>query len=138
MQQTLYIIRGLSGSGKSTYAKSLQIPYFEADMYFMDGDEYKFNPGRLEAAHQWCQQALHEALQSGVEAVAVANTCITLKDLTSYLAFKDAYPGLRIVVVELKTQYESVHNMSPEAMARQGRRWVKAPVELYDELITIE
>jgi predicted kinase len=29
----LYIVRGLPGSGKSTFAKTLQIPHFESDQY---------------------------------------------------------------------------------------------------------
>lgn len=33
--QKLTLIRGLPGSGKSTLAKTLDIPHYEADMFFM-------------------------------------------------------------------------------------------------------
>lgn len=36
MDKILYIIRGIPGAGKSSFAKSLECPYFEADMYFID------------------------------------------------------------------------------------------------------
>jgi adenylate kinase family enzyme len=37
MEKNLYIVRGLPGSGKSTFARSIAKPYqiFEADQYFM-------------------------------------------------------------------------------------------------------
>ena len=41
----LIIIRGLPGSGKSTFAKSLNCTHFETDMYFTDSEgNYNFMP----------------------------------------------------------------------------------------------
>jgi predicted kinase len=54
----LFLLRGLPGSGKSTLAKSLGGMQIEADKYFMDGDEYKFDPSKLKEAHAWCQNAV--------------------------------------------------------------------------------
>ena len=36
--KTLYIVRGVPGSGKSTFAQSLDCPVFEADQYFIDSE----------------------------------------------------------------------------------------------------
>ena len=57
----LILLRGLPGSGKSTLAKTLigdkDYCYKEADMYFIDNDgAYKFNPSKLEDAHNWCRE----------------------------------------------------------------------------------
>lgn len=82
MSKQMFIIRGLSGSGKSTIAKSLiekgEIEadcVFEADMYFCQNilGEYRFNASKLPAAHAWCQQSTEKALKEG-KSVAVANT----------------------------------------------------------------
>ena len=35
MEKMLYIVRGIPGSGKSTFAKSLGGTHFETDMFFM-------------------------------------------------------------------------------------------------------
>ena len=35
--KVIHLVRGIPGSGKSTFAKTLNIPdHFEADMYFID------------------------------------------------------------------------------------------------------
>ena len=47
MDKVLFLIRGLPGAGKSTLAKNLGALFFEADMYFLEGNEYKFNPLKL-------------------------------------------------------------------------------------------
>ena len=55
--KNLYIVRGLPGSGKSTFAKSIAKPYqvFEADQYFMKNGKYKFDPTKLKEAHNDCK-----------------------------------------------------------------------------------
>ena len=68
---TLYIIRGLPGTGKSTLGKTLAPDAsFAADDYFMEGDEYKFDPTKLRVAHAQCQVNVREALLDGQAAVA--------------------------------------------------------------------
>ena len=41
--KVLYLLRAIPGSGKSTLAKTLGAVHFESDMYFMEGNEYKFD-----------------------------------------------------------------------------------------------
>jgi uridine kinase len=49
MKPTLYLIRGVPGSGKSTFAQSLLDKFvvqrmYEADQYFVQNGEYQFDP----------------------------------------------------------------------------------------------
>ena len=44
--QELVLVRGLPGSGKSTYARSLGYPNFEADMFFIKDGKYVYNPAK--------------------------------------------------------------------------------------------
>jgi energy-coupling factor transporter ATP-binding protein EcfA2 len=39
----LLLLRGCSGSGKSTLAKSLGGVHYEADMFFVEDGEYRFD-----------------------------------------------------------------------------------------------
>lgn len=78
---TLYIIRGASGSGKTTYAQWLQdegriYDYHEADRYFQNpflGTPYKFDPSKLKDAHAWCQKCVENDMKL-YRHVAVSNT----------------------------------------------------------------
>ena len=53
--KTLYLLRGLPGSGKSTLAKSIGGIHIEADQYFMEDGEYKFDGSKIKLAHNYCQ-----------------------------------------------------------------------------------
>ena len=41
--KTLYIVRGVPGSGKSTFAKSIGGIHIEADQFFMENGKYNFD-----------------------------------------------------------------------------------------------
>jgi adenylate kinase family enzyme len=56
----LILIRGISGSGKTTHAKELlkenhTLSHYEADMYFYKNGKYKFDPNKLNLAHHLCK-----------------------------------------------------------------------------------
>lgn len=63
---TLYIIRGLPGTGKSTLGKTLAGNLsFAADDFFMVDDKYVFDPTKLKEAHEQCQSFVRQALELG-------------------------------------------------------------------------
>ena len=74
--KTLYLIRGVSGSGKSSLAEEmlagLMVYYhYEADMYFMsDLGDYRWNPAELSNAHKWCQEQTERRLCDGYSVAA--------------------------------------------------------------------
>ena len=61
----LYIVRGIPGSGKSTFAKKLLQQgkvqqHLEADEFMTDKNgDYKFDPTILQKCHQQCQSFFH-------------------------------------------------------------------------------
>lgn len=121
----LYLIRGVSGAGKSTFAKllsqSLQCNYWEADMYFVDPNtkEYKFNPAWLSQAHGWCYQQFLLDLHSKNN-VIVSNTFTTETDMQRYIdaAKKNDYNVVSLVV-ENRHGNMSVHDVPEHTLQKQ-------------------
>ena len=76
-RRTLYLVRGLPGSGKSSLARQLapgQV-YSADDLFYELGDgTYAFDPTKLKAAHALCEKRVAQAMAAGVPVVAVANT----------------------------------------------------------------
>jgi septin family protein len=81
----LTILRGPSGTGKTTIAKAIGGLFFEADMYFSLGREYSFDPAKLGAAHKWCQESVANAM-AGNRDVIVSNTSTSMWEMKPYLA----------------------------------------------------
>lgn len=122
----LTLIRGLPGSGKSTLAGSMDAVHAEADQYFYIDGVYVFDPSKLAAAHSRCLGKAAEALKSGKSAV-VANTFTTLKEMTPYLEAARKY-GAIVVVLNMMTQYEGVHNVPRNVVDRMKARWYDFPM----------
>jgi hypothetical protein len=125
----LYIIRGLPGSGKSTKANELSdwgTYHYEADMFFTFDGEYKFNSQLLGAAHDWCYSNTVRRLSQGCD-VIVSNTFTKLWELERYLAIPGLLPDVTVSVIEMKTQYESIHNIPEEKFNQMVARWEEIP-----------
>lgn len=110
----VFILRGSSGCGKSTYAKHLKheagvvdgksVVVCSADDHFMvkgpdDGElQYAFNPAKLPMAHAECMKLFLSALKSGIDVVIVDNTNINEWEYMNYvLAAQLAGYGVDIV-----------------------------------------
>lgn len=89
MGSTLYIVRGLPGSGKSTKARSMVRPgrSFETDAFMVGADGgYLFDRDRLAECHDMCFHAVESAMADGSgEDVAVANTFTRAWEYQPYL-----------------------------------------------------
>lgn len=81
MEKVLYIVRGVPGSGKSTFAKSLGGTHFETDKFFMVEGEYKFDGTKIKEAHKWCQDSVNTAMllnhTSGLNSIIVVSNTFT-------------------------------------------------------------
>lgn len=117
----LYLIRGISGSGKSTYAKTLGIEHFEADMYFERDGEYKFDPKKLGEAHKWCQDKTRESMEAGRD-VVVANTFIQKSWMKPYLDLAEEF-GYDVEIKTMTGNYQNVHGVPPEKLEEMKRRF---------------
>lgn len=98
--QTLTLIRGISGCGKSTEAaKTPQQQVFEADQFFVVNGEYKFDPSKLADAHAQCQNNARQCLVDGGSCI-VANTFTQRWEMEVYLQMANEL-GVNVNIVDL-------------------------------------
>jgi predicted kinase len=121
--KTLYIVRGIPGSGKSTIAKMTGCKYhFEHDMFFTVAGVYKFDKNKIAEAVQWCMENTESAMSSG-ENIVVANTFTERYEYEKYLKLAEKN-GYSAVVIEVFSNFSSVHNVPDETMRRMRDRFV--------------
>ena len=125
---TLYLIRGVCGSGKSTFARQLYsgglvADVFEADQWFEHNNNNTFDPTKLHQAHKACQQWAKMLLQSG-ESVAVSNTSTTEKEVQTYFEIAtELNANFVSVVVESRHNGKNIHNVSDEKIKQMRERF---------------
>lgn len=124
MSKTLYIIRGCSGSGKSSFAKTLAAALncqtIEADDFMYENGIYEWRADKLASAHYATYRFIKSRMQEGAENVIVSDTNVKLKDLNVYLELAEEF-HYRVVslVVENRHGNQSIHDVSEKTMARQ-------------------
>jgi predicted kinase len=123
--QKLMLVRGLPGSGKSTYARTLKeegYVHMEADMYFEDAEgTYHFNPKELQAAHKWCQDRTSALLYRG-RSVVVSNTFTQHWEMQPYIDMAARY-NISYEIITMSDNYGSIHGVPQETIERMKQRW---------------
>jgi len=117
----LILIRGLPGSGKSTYAKKMGCFHIEADMYHCKDGKYEFDSSRAILAHKWCQKMTMFAMEQGID-VAVSNTFTQAWEIKPYLDMA-AETGHRVKIIRMSNDYGSVHNIPAGVMQKTRERF---------------
>lgn len=138
MKPVLIILRGVSGSGKSTFAEwlvknlvirstvknyyhyDLETKKFEADQWFIDNDE-PWNPRYLSTAHEWCMAEVRKSLQDGYITI-VSNTTTTKKELDPYIKIATDL-GIQCFVLVTDGDYENVHDVPDKKVRQQAHRF---------------
>ena len=123
--KTLYIVRGLPGSGKSSIAKKITETLYSADDFFTNKKgEYNFNAKLLGKAHEWCWGKVRDAMFLGVNAVAVANTFTQAWEAEKYYQIAEEY-GYSVFVIECQNDFGNVHDVPQESIDAMKERWEK-------------
>ena len=123
--KTLYIVRGLPGSGKSSLAKKVTELVYSADDFFTNKKgEYNFNAKLLGKAHEWCWGKVRDAMFIGANAVAVANTFTQAWEAEKYYQIAEEY-GYSVFVIECQNDFGNVHDVPKESIDAMKERWEK-------------
>lgn len=124
--KTLYIVRGIPGSGKSTFAQSLDCPVFEADQYFIDSEtgEYKFDGSKIKLAHNWCKLRVEQSMEDSSQKIAVSNTFTQEWEMRPYFELAKNY-GYKVfsVVVENRHGGTNQHEVPEEVLTKMRERF---------------
>lgn len=132
--KTLILLRGLPGSGKSTTAELLGAggsgyAHFEADMYFMEDGEYKFDPSKIKDAHKWCQNSVEQAMLLNYTAghndtIIVSNTFTQEWEMEPYYKLAEPW-GYRVysIIVENRHGGVNVHGVPEDKLQAMKDRF---------------
>ena len=120
---TLYAIRGLPGSGKTSFAKSLDLNFYEADQYFEKFNNGKFDHQLLKKAHQYCYDLVKKELKIGQSAI-VSNTMTSKEELKEY---EDLAKELNVkfvsLILENRHNGNSIHNVPKSSIEQMKNRF---------------
>lgn len=123
---TLILLRGLPGSGKTSFAKTLNHNgnHFEADMYFYKNEKYEFDVDNLIHAHNWCFNKTKTAIRNNEGVVVVSNTFTRKRELQNYIDLANEFNYKVIsLIVENRHGRESIHNVPEETISKMKNRF---------------
>lgn len=128
---TIYLMRGLPGSGKSTKARSLGVATIvSADDFFMRNGVYEFDATKLGEAHAMCRLTAKFAMAKGLP-VVVDNTNCSAWEMRPYVEAARAY-GYAVAFVEADAPWakdpaecarRNAHGVPLAAIERMLARW---------------
>jgi energy-coupling factor transporter ATP-binding protein EcfA2 len=111
----IIFLRGSSGSGKSTYAKTLGCLHLESDMFVIREGEYQWSTGTLKASHDWCYDTFASAALKGMD-VCVSNTFSRKWELERYINFC-IDNVLEYRIIRCMGNFKNTHNV-PESIVQ--------------------
>jgi predicted kinase len=125
MEKVLFIVRGLPGSGKSTFAKTFGGQHYEADMFFIDEDgNYKFDGTKIKDAHKWCQSFVKTDMMLEYPKIVVSNTFTQEWEMKPYMDLAKEH-GYKVftIVVENRHGGNNVHNVPEDKIEQMANRF---------------
>jgi len=97
--------------------------HFEADMFFMEGGIYRYDPTKIKQAHEWCQSETFKALSNG-KSVVVSNTFTRIFEMEPYFEIAKAF-GIEPMIIEATGNWPNVHGVPAEVVEKMRKRWEK-------------
>jgi adenylate kinase family enzyme len=126
MNGVLFLVRGLPGSGKTSFASAIWNEYAvcEADKFFYDKEgNYNFDPSKLKEAHTWCKNEVetrmieHQNNQQYYPEIAVSNTFTQEWEMEDYFKLEEKY-GYKVVYLIIENRHggQNVHGVPEDKL----------------------
>lgn len=124
MEKNLIIVRGIPGSGKTTFAGIISKAICSADDWFMRDGKYTWKPENVGTAHAWSQRKCRRFMKANVERIVVANTSTTEREMKPYMDLARQF-GYKVfsIIVETRHGNKSVHNVPEESLEKMRARF---------------
>lgn len=135
------MLRGVSGSGKSTFADRLCRYAAQNDLSaricgaddYMDGPNgYQWSPSRLQSAHAYCQDRCARSLRDHVDVICIDNTNITQREMFPYIQMCERQI-MRVVTFRCGSLDQAMylarrsgHSVPPRVVERRFREFIDA------------
>jgi predicted kinase len=113
----LTLVRGLPGSGKSTFANTItnEFSICEADKFFYDKEgNYNFDATKLATAHEWCREQVEIRMKdNGVNPqfypeIVVSNTFTQKWEMEAYYKLAEQY-GYKVFSIIVENRHDGVN-----------------------------
>ena len=126
----LVLVRGIPGSGKSTFAKThyRSFIHLESDMFFMKDGEYKFDYDYIKEAHDWCFETCEIFLNNHFD-VVVSNIFIKKWEVERYVNVAKQL-NIPYEIHTMTGNFGSIHNVPEEKIAQMIKNWEIYPAEI--------
>jgi len=120
----LIIVRGIPGSGKSSFASLLGRAICTADDWHIRKGVYDWKPENVGKAHDWCQRKCRRFMKAGIERIIIANTSTTKKEFNPYIQMAKHY-GYKVysVITENRHGGESLHEVPETTLEKMKNRF---------------
>ena len=129
--KNLILIRGVSGSGKTTFVEefieNVSLSIATDDFFYNDGT-YIFNPSYLSEYHQRCVESVVSEMESpsteGYCNIVVHNTFTKEWEMQPYFDLAEKYGyNLYTIIIENRHKSESIHGVPEDVVKAQRDRF---------------
>ena len=133
MNKVLVLVRGIPGSGKSTFANLVWNNYAicEADKFFYDKEgNYNFDASKLKQAHEWCQNEVETKMKDNQNnpqfypEIVVSNTFTQEWEMDYYFELAKEH-GYRVYSLVVENRHGGVneHGVPEEKLVQMKNRF---------------
>ena len=131
--KVLTLVRGLPGSGKSTFANTItnEFSVCETDKFFYDKEgNYNFDATKLRYAHQWCKDEVEIRMKDNqineqfYPHIAVSNTFTQEWEMEEYFKLAEKY-GYMVFTIIVENRHDGVnqHGVPAEKLEQMKNRF---------------
>lgn len=127
MKNSIIIIRGLPGAGKSSFANLIkgEFPVYSIDDYFTDSyGVYHFNHKENYKAYQQCEENVRQAMKNGIEKILVDNVFSISWEMEPYLQLAKEYNyTIYVLTIENYHGEKNKHDINDEQLKKMEAKY---------------